>query len=260
MASPEACDLSRKKPIHILVANCTRMDSGFILATLRGDNRFKVIEEVASPEHFGQALLESEPGVVIVAGGANEGARLGFAMLRYELARFPRIRAVMFLDQPTRQLVVEAFRAGAHGVICRNDDPEALCKCVSAVHAGQIWANSEQLGYVLEAFSRRWWLPHTIQDSEDRALLSKRELEVVRCVSEGMTNRNIASRLKLSEHTVKNYMFRIFEKLGVSNRAELILYAINHSCRPEECPVSGPVDPAECERCTVAFRIEAPLR
>jgi len=85
-------------------------------------------------------------------------------------------------------------------------------------------------------------------------LLSKRELDVVRCVSEGMTNRQIASHLALSEHTVKNYIFRTFDKLGVSNRAELILYAINHGCTQESRACHH-----KCEECTIAARIEAPV-
>src|SRR6202022_2436248 len=65
-------------------------------------------------------------------------------------------------------------------------------------------------------------------DARGALLLSKREQEVVRCVSEGLTNREIASRLKLSGHTVKNYIFKIFDKLGVSTRVELVLYAFSH--------------------------------
>jgi hypothetical protein len=72
-----------------------------------------------------------------------------------------------------------------------------------------------------------------------------------------MTNREIAARLMLSEHTVKNYIFRTFDKLGVSNRAELILYAINHGCGPRACPFSGTADPSRCEQCTVAAAISA---
>jgi len=89
-------------------------------------------------------------------------------------------------------------------------------------------------------------------------LLSKRELDVVRCVSEGMTNRQIASHLALSEHTVKNYIFRTFDKLGVSNRAELILYAINHGHTPgsDPCPFHRP---CQGEQCTMAARIEVPV-
>lgn len=87
-----------------------------------------------------------------------------------------------------------------------------------------MWANSQQLGYILEALSLT--MPVRLQDARGMNLLSKREETVVRQVAEGMTNREISVRLKLSEHTVRNYLFRIFDKLGVSTRVELVLYCL----------------------------------
>jgi DNA-binding CsgD family transcriptional regulator len=85
-----------------------------------------------------------------------------------------------------------------------------------------VWASSVELRYLLEAF--REAEPTQLLDSRGEAILSKREQDVVRCVAEGLSNREIASRLKLTEHTVKNYLFRIFDKLGVSSRVEVVLY------------------------------------
>jgi DNA-binding NarL/FixJ family response regulator len=126
-----------------------------------------------------------------------------------------------------------------------------LRKCVYSVNIGQIWASSAQLSFVLEVFSRRW-VPEEIVDSLGRPLLSKRELDVVRCVSEGMTNREIALHLALSEHTIKNYLFRTFEKVGVSNRAELLLYALNHGCGADTSAGAR-----YCENCNVATKIQS---
>jgi DNA-binding NarL/FixJ family response regulator len=119
--------------------------------------------------------------------------------------------------------VVEAFRCGARGVFSRTESSKTLAKCVSSVHQGQVWANSAELRYLLEAF--RESEPIRLTDSRGEAILSKREQDVVRCVAEGLSNREIASRLNLTEHTVKNYLFRIFDKLGVSSRVEVVLYA-----------------------------------
>ena len=83
--------------------------------------------------------------------------------------------------------------------------------------------NSAELRYLLDAL--RESEPMRVLDSRGEAILSKREQEVVTCVAEGLSNREIASRLKLTEHTVKNYLFRIFDKLGVSSRVEVVLYA-----------------------------------
>src|SRR5262249_51231866 len=93
----------------------------------------------------------------------------------------------------------------------------------ACVHQGQIWANSRELRFVLEALGEA--LPLRVVDARGTVLLSHREQEVVRCVAEGLSNRDIARRLGLTEHTVKNYLFRIFDKLGVSRRGEVVLCA-----------------------------------
>ena len=132
----------------------------------------------------------------------------------------------MLLDRTDPDLVVDAFRAGARGVFSRSDsDISMLCKCISRVMQGQVWADSTQLHYLLEAFAGKL---RQREQSRERglSLLTAREEAVGRLVTEGMGKREIAVHLNLSEHKVKNYLFRIFEKLGLSNRVELVLYAI----------------------------------
>lgn len=139
---------------------------------------------------------------------------------------FPRFPWIILLDRTDPELVVNAFRAGARGVYARSEsDIGMLCKCIRRVAEGQVWADSTQLQYLLEAFSNSQPEGNAVKD-RGLLLLTAREEEVVRLVAEGMGNREIAQHLNLSEHTVKNYMFRIFEKLGFSNRVELVLYAI----------------------------------
>ena len=133
----------------------------------------------------------------------------------------PVTRVIVLLDASERASVVEAFRAGAQGVFCRTEPFRLLSRCIQCVHQGQIWASSSELQYVLEALARP-----PLPKVKGGSLLSVRETDVVRCLVEGLTNREIAQRLKLTEHTVKNYLFRIFEKLGVSSRVEVVLYAL----------------------------------
>src|SRR5439155_4246730 len=100
-----------------------------------------------------------------------------------------------------------------------------LGKCILCVHQGQVWASSDELLYLLAAVAQP--VPMRFTSVTGNSLLSARELDVVRCVAEGLSNREIASRLTLREHTVKNYLFRIFDKLGVSSRVEVVLYALS---------------------------------
>jgi DNA-binding NarL/FixJ family response regulator len=142
------------------------------------------------------------------------------------------MRVIMLLDASERASVVEAFRAGARGVFCRTEPMETLAKCITCAHRGQVWANSQELEYLLEALSEAMSMRSA---DNDLSLLTKRERDVVLCVAEGLSNREIAHRLKLTEHTVKNYLFRVFDKLGVSSRVEVVLYAFKlaRSSKPD---------------------------
>jgi len=121
-------------------------------------------------------------------------------------------------------LVLDAFRAGAKGVFCRAEPLAALCKCIRVVREGQIWANSHQLNFIVDALANA--APLRVRSARGKDLLAKREQEVANLVAEGLPNREIAKKLALSEHTVSNYLFRIYEKLGISSRVELVLYIV----------------------------------
>jgi two-component system nitrate/nitrite response regulator NarL len=104
-----------------------------------------------------------------------------------------------------------------------------LCKCIRAVCDGQIWARSELLRYVIEALAKDE--PQPIKGANGTHLLTKREEELVQLAAEAPTNRDIARQLNLTEHTVRNYLLLIFNKLGTSNRLELALYVIKQRAR-----------------------------
>lgn len=109
-------------------------------------------------------------------------------------------------------------------MFCRAEPLQTLSKCIHAVHQGQIWANSSQLRSVLEAFANA--TPLSVTNAQGRSLLTKREMDVVTLVVDGASNRDVAAKLGLTEHTVSNYLFRIYEKLGISSRVELVLYSL----------------------------------
>jgi DNA-binding NarL/FixJ family response regulator len=112
-----------------------------------------------------------------------------------------------------------------------------LCRCIQRVAEGQIWANSEQTGFLLDLISD---VPSIrVVDSKGWQLLTPREEQVVALVAEGLSNSEVAGDLKLSVHTVKKYLFSIFDKLGVSSRVELVLHAVNHCDRRQADFVAG---------------------
>src|SRR5262249_17490765 len=108
-----------------------------------------------------------------------------------------------------------------------------LCKCIHRVRRGEVWLNNQQMQYLIDAVAQ---VPSLrVINASGLKLLTPREEQVVALVADGLSNREIAHELSLTEHTVKKYLFRIFEKLGISSRVELVLYAFSHShSRPAE--------------------------
>ena len=218
IALPEVSEM-----IRVLAADATRMNSQLLAAALERDKHFEVLDPVPDARGIIAAVAKQKPAVVVISAELDDDKRKGFEVARELRALHTETRVVMLLDSSERSQVVEAFRAGARGVFCRSESLMSLARCIHCVAEGQIWANSRELRYLLEALGEA--LPLRVMDTRGAALLSRREVEVVRCVAEGLSNREIAQRLGLTEHTVKNYLFRIFDKLGVSKRVEVVLYA-----------------------------------
>ena len=137
---------------------------------------------------------------------------------------------MVLLTSSKDESVLTAFRAGARGVLSRQASIEMLRKCLLRVHQGQIWANTHQMIVLVRSLAPSSSLPTVRTNRMEQ--LSKRELEVVDKVVEGLTNREVADRLGLSQHTVKNYLFKVFEKLEISTRTELLSLVLRRM--PEE--------------------------
>lgn len=221
------------RPIRVIVADGTRMGSQLISDALKGDSRFAVAGVCSTSQELLESVAACSPDVVVLNVSLDEQAMKGLEVATQLRASHSATKIIILLDSPKRDLVIRAFGSGARGIFCRAQSINALRKCICTVHAGQVWASSEELHFVLETLAEN--PPSRLVDSRGTVLLSKREQDVVRCVTEGLTNKAIAQRLKLSEHTVKNYIFRIFDKLGVSTRVEIVLYAFSQRM-PQEAP------------------------
>ena len=172
-------------------------------------------------------ITDHHPDVALISAALQDGPKAGFKVLRELRVSRHSTSVIMLLDRSEQDGVLHAFSAGAKGVLFRTDGFSVVRKCIRCVHGGQIWASSGQMQFIVEALAERG--PLSVLDVKGRPLLTKREEAIVRMVAEGLPNLQISSALRLSPHTVKNHLFRIYEKLGVSNRVELILYALSSS-------------------------------
>lgn len=199
---------------------------------------------------FLELLRSVQFDVVIVGSTMDEEAGRGLNLIRQlREAIYVVPPAVILMESSSPDSVVDAFRAGAKGVISRQDSLDSLKNCLLSVHAGQIWATKEELAYAVDALSK---LP-TISGNGKKPFgtLSSREKDVIQCLAEGLTNREIGIRLGLSPHTVKNYLFRIFDKVGVSNRVEL-LFLMFVPAAPGSLPNEPSTSVFECRKAATA--------
>jgi len=219
--------LTNAKRLRLFLAEATAVNCELMDRALRHELQRESLSITACAlpsNEVLQLLIGHEADVALISANLADGPLMGFTVLRRVRILWPSTSVVMLVDQATRKMVIDAFRYGAHGLFQRNAPFSALCRCIRAVAAGQVWANSEELRYVLEALAAA--VPSCVADANGTSILSQREETIVELVVQGLTNREIGTSLDLSEHTVRNYVYRIYDKLGVSNRVELTAYRL----------------------------------
>jgi len=213
--------VTSSSPIGILVADSNHMHCQLLAGALRRRAEFRVSSCALDIDAMITAIAKDPIDVALIK--VDDDA----TMVRSFHLAHPQIAKVLLLQESDREPVVNAFRSGARGVFHLADSSfRMLCKCIQRVHQGQIWVSNEQLAYLIEAVALAPGL--RVVNSQGIKLLTPREEQVVALVADGLSNRDIALELGLSEHTIKKYLFRIFDKVGVSTRVELVLYAVTH--------------------------------
>jgi DNA-binding NarL/FixJ family response regulator len=141
------------------------------------------------------------------------------------LRQNPGLRVVVVTPEPQEEMTLELFRRGAHGIVSREVEPELLVDCLRAVSKGQAWLDSRGVQWVLEAYRTQGTRPG---NARTKVQLTPKESLIVSCVTQGMKNKEIAQRVGTTEQVVKNYLRKVYDKLGVADRLELALYCLNN--------------------------------
>lgn len=229
-------------PVAVLIADSNRMQSRLLASALQRRSEFRVASCAGDAGSILQATMLTKAKVVLMSLSPTITVGAQMAAMRQVHLSHPAVAKILLAEGYDRELVIAAFRSGARGIFClANAHFRLLCRCIQRVAEGQVWANSEQLNYLLDVVAD---VPSLrVINSQGGELLTAREQQVVALVSEGLSNREAARELKISEHTVKKYLFRIFDKLGISSRVELVLYAVNNN------------DPRQTERLAALQRV-----
>ena len=218
-------NLHNHPPIQVLVGDNSRIHSHLLAEALNRDPRLHIVGSTSTSSEFLEIASRKTPDVVIVSANLDDDPMGGMVTLRELHETHPQVPAIILVDSPKREIVIDAFRSGARGIFSKHESLETLCKCVRVVYEGQVWANSSEVRFALEALSSAPAIRAV--NAGGLSLLSRRELQVVHYLAEGFTNREIGVRLGLSRHTIKNYLLKIFDKLGVSNRVELLFLTLS---------------------------------
>jgi DNA-binding NarL/FixJ family response regulator len=141
------------------------------------------------------------------------------------LRQTPQLLIVVVTPGADQDLTLELFRRGAHGIVSREVEPELLVECLRKVVAGETWLDSQGVRWVMDAYRNQNNRP---TGSRPKVQLTPKEMLIVSCVTQGMKNKEIALRVGTTEQVVKNYLRKVYDKLGVADRLELALYCLNH--------------------------------
>jgi two-component system, NarL family, nitrate/nitrite response regulator NarL len=220
----ETPSILSRRAIRVLIALRSPMDCQLLLAaSKRSRQQLDVVACAVSRTDILHSFSIGNVDVALINADLEDGSMAGLELLPEIQTSYQRTPVIMLFDTWHDDLIVHAFRAGAKGVFCRSEKKlDMLWKCIAAVHEGQVWANSGQLQLLLNTLRKT--TPLKVVAPLGTNLLAARETEVALLVAEGLPNKEIALRLGITDHTVSNYLFNIYNKLGISSRVELVLY------------------------------------
>jgi DNA-binding NarL/FixJ family response regulator len=172
------------------------------------------------------------------------------------LRQSPTCKLVVVTEQPDEELTLELFRRGAHGIVSREIEPEMLVECLRKVANGEPFLETKAVNWVLQAYRTQATRP---SGGRPKVQLTPKETLIVSCVTQGMKNKEIATRVGTTEQVVKNYLRKVYDKLGVADRLELALYCLHHRVL-DGSKASAPADqPAAAAAAAGASSAPAPV-
>lgn len=227
-AAPNGADKSDPEPAHGLpTIRIILADTQAIYRV--GTKKIFALEDdirvVAQAENLGQVLaaVAKFPADVLLFEASispNSPEAIGEV-----LKRSPHLKVIVLSPENDEDTTVEYFRRGVRGLLPRNIAPEMLVKCVRKVFVGETWIDNQSVNWVIEAYRAQ---AAQLTSPRPKTKLSDKELLIISCVTQGMRNKEIANEIGTTEQVVKNYLRKVYDKLGVSDRLELALYCIHH--------------------------------
>ena len=186
------------------------------------EDDIRVVAQVESLSNLYAALQRYPTDVVVLEGQLIAGTIDAIPEL---VRQAPEAKLIVQVTETDEANTVELYRRGVRGVVPRSISPDLLIKCVRKIADGETWIDNQSISWVIEAYRAQ---ATTLTDPRVQPKLSKKELAIISCITRGMRNKEIAYQIGTTEQVIKNYLRKVYDKLGVSDRLELALYCLHH--------------------------------
>ena len=221
-----------KQTIRVLMADDHVIFRDGLRKLLESEDDIKIVGEASNGNECVHMLTKLKPDILLL--DLRMPDKDGLAVLEEVNLDSLITRVIVLTAAEDDRDAVRAMRLGARGIVLKQSASDLLVKSIHRVHGGEIWLDNCMTAEVMKAFTK----DSNGSPRGDKPLLSDREKQVVQLVAQGYRNKEIGEKLFISEQTVKNHLHNIFDKLGVSDRLELALYAIHHRLIEHELPTS----------------------
>ena len=186
------------------------------------EDDLRVVAQADSIDNLRSAVERFPTDIVLMEGGLLNGT----ANVIPDLLRIaPDVRLIVQATSADENHTVELYRRGVRGIISRSISPDLLVRCVRRIAAGETWIDNQSVNWVIEAYRAQ---AAALVTPRTQPRLSPKELAIITCITQGKRNKEIASQLNTTEQVIKNYLRKIYDKLGVSDRLELALYCLHN--------------------------------
>lgn len=186
------------------------------------EDDIRVVAQAETLPNLYAALQRFPTDVVILEGQLISGTVDAIPEL---LRRAPQSKLIVQVVEADEMNTVELYRRGVRGVVPRSISPDLLVKCVRKIAAGETWIDNQSVSWVIEAYRAQ---AASLMSPRVQPRLSPKEVSIIGCITRGMRNKEIAYQVGTTEQVIKNYLRKIYDKLGVSDRLELALYCLHH--------------------------------
>lgn len=219
MASPSAENCEQF--IRVIVADSQTIFRAGLRKIFAVENDIRVVGQAETFEQTLSAVKKFAAEILIFEAALAEWP---VDALEEILKAAARLRVVVVTETPDQKLTLDLFRRGAYSIVSRGVASELFVDCLRKISQGEPWLEPHAVKWVLEAYRTQGTRP---APARVKVRLSSKEALIVSCVTEGMTNKEIAVRVGTTEQVVKNYLRKVYAKLGVADRLELALYCLN---------------------------------